>query len=205
MSVSTCQLKHLLPGWCFVCNCANQSRLAVLLRKHVTGTEKGIPSLQEVSRKHPTKYFYCVWAAAAAAAVTPPGFKTSGGATVPCGDNEFRADWKSAEEATTCSSCGKGVYASKTDQIMVYDIENATEKAFAVTSTADDCCKLHLVLGAGAVLLCQCGMGGFCEPACHAIRTKNEHSTACSSHLMQELIYHLASWYCRVVVCSCGK
>lgn len=86
---------------------------------------------------------------------------------MPCGDNEFRADWKLAEEATTCSSCGTGVYASKTDRVMVYDIENATELAFAVTTTADDCCKLHGVLGECAVLLCRCGIGGFGEPACH--------------------------------------
>lgn len=74
--------------------------------------------------------------------VTPPGYKTVGGATTPCGDNEWRAEWKNAADATTCSSCGSGVLMAKTDRLTMYDINNNnTEVQIPVATSADDCCK----------------------------------------------------------------
>jgi hypothetical protein len=76
--------------------------------------------------------------------VTPPGHKTVGGATVQCGDNEFRADWKPAAEADQCNSCGTGVKMSKTDTLKVFnqlDSNNFTH--IPIATSADDCCEWH--------------------------------------------------------------
>lgn len=73
--------------------------------------------------------------------MTPPGFKTVNGATVQCGDNEFRTDWKPAAEAANCSSCGQGVYAYKTERVSLFDIATNNETQIPVTSSSDDCCE----------------------------------------------------------------
>lgn len=79
--------------------------------------------------------------------MTPPGFKTSGVDTVQCADGEYRADWKPANLATNCLSCGTGVFADKTDRVKVFDIADPTNVTYlAVTTSADDCCKLLLAV-----------------------------------------------------------
>jgi hypothetical protein len=76
-----------------------------------------------------------------ACAVTPPGYRTVNGVTVPCGDNEFRADWKPLGEATTCTSCGVGVKMTKTDRLVMYDPMTYNELQIEVATSSDDCCK----------------------------------------------------------------
>lgn len=62
--------------------------------------------------------------------------------TVPCGPNEFRAEWKPAAEAASCQSCGVGVNITKTDRIVVYDPANpSNETQISVATSADDCCE----------------------------------------------------------------
>lgn len=78
--------------------------------------------------------------------VTPPGYKTSGtgaGATVACGSGQYRADWKPANQATQCLSCGDNVYADKTDILKVYDMlsPRAAPTNIMITTSADDCCE----------------------------------------------------------------
>ena len=78
--------------------------------------------------------------------MTPPGYKTVGGETVPCGPNEFRDGWVSAGRATSCSSCGSGARMDKSDAVLAYDPETGAATEVAVATTADFC---HIQRGQG--------------------------------------------------------
>jgi len=80
-------------------------------------------------------YNYCT-----AMAVTPPGYYTANGATLPCPAGTFRADWLPASQASSCTSCGVGVKADKTDRVTRYFV-NGSSLEVAVTTSADDCCE----------------------------------------------------------------
>jgi hypothetical protein len=71
--------------------------------------------------------------------VTPPGYKTVGGATVPCGANEFRDGWASAGQATSCSSCGSGVLVDASDVVLSYDPDSGAATEIAVATSAEFC------------------------------------------------------------------
>lgn len=72
-------------------------------------------------------------------AVTPPGFYSDGGDTLPCPDGSFRSDWKPPAEATTCTNCGTGVLTAKTDRVTNYNISSGEEISIPVTTSASDC------------------------------------------------------------------
>lgn len=80
-------------------------------------------------------------------AVIPPGFFFNGTTTMQCAAGSFRADWKPAAQAASCTSCGGGVKAATTDQVKVYNITDANiQTMLPVTSSADDCCEYTLLL-----------------------------------------------------------
>jgi hypothetical protein len=82
---------------------------------------------------------HCVSHCCPVSAVTPPGFFTDGGDTLPCPDGTFRSDWKPPAEASTCTSCGTGVLAAKTDRVTSYNISSGEEISSPVTTSASDC------------------------------------------------------------------
>lgn len=74
--------------------------------------------------------------------MVPPGYYWNGTITIKCASGSYRADWKPADQATSCTSCGIGVQAATTDQIKVYNDTDYTLTWFEpVTSSADDCCE----------------------------------------------------------------
>jgi len=73
--------------------------------------------------------------------VTPPGYFTANGTTQPCPAGSYRPDWKVAAEAGSCTACGVGVLADKTDRITAYNMVDGSAVELAVTTTADDCCE----------------------------------------------------------------
>jgi hypothetical protein len=75
------------------------------------------------------------------AAVTPPGYKTANGVTVPCEAGAYRSGWTAPGLATSCVSCGVGVFADKTDRIIQYNLVTNQVEFVAVTTEPDDCCK----------------------------------------------------------------
>jgi len=84
--------------------------------------------------------------------VTPPGFKTASLNTTQCATGEYRADWKPANLATNCLSCGVGVYANQTDRVAVYDLMDPTNVTYLpVTSSSDDCCKSYALFVAATI------------------------------------------------------
>ena len=76
--------------------------------------------------------------------VTPPGYYTSNGTTQPCPDGSFRADWKPAAEASSCTLCGVGVLADKTDRVTKYNLVSGVPQEIPVTTSSDDCCECIL-------------------------------------------------------------
>jgi len=110
-------------------------------------------------------------------AVTPPGYKTTNGTTVPCGDGEYRPDWRPATAASRCLECGEHIMSYPLDQIVQYAITvdaNATQ--VAVRASAASCCEClcsvqHSVvvwfspLSACNLILAYCRAGGslFCS------------------------------------------
>lgn len=73
--------------------------------------------------------------------VTPPGYKTVNGATVPCEDGSFRSGWANAGAATSCTSCGTGMFALKTDRLVQYDVDTYMPTNIPVTTSEEDCCE----------------------------------------------------------------
>lgn len=72
--------------------------------------------------------------------LTPPGHFTAGGVTSKCPAGFFRAAWKPAAEATSCTACGEGVKADATDRVTQYNILDPTQStAVNITTSADDC------------------------------------------------------------------
>jgi hypothetical protein len=95
--------------------------------------------------------------------VTPPGFKTTGGNTIQCAAGDYRADWKPANQATNCMTCGTDVFADTTDRLKVFDINDPTNITYlAITTSADDCCKCLAAAGTPVacrfLCLCACNM-----------------------------------------------
>lgn len=76
-------------------------------------------------------------------AVTPPGYKTLNGTTVPCEAGSYRSSWTPG--APSCSSCGSGVAADKTDRIIQYDLLTGAMAYVPVTTAPDDCCECAFV------------------------------------------------------------
>lgn len=74
-------------------------------------------------------------------AVTPPGYKTANGVTVPCEAGSYRSGWAVVGQALTCVSCGAGVRAEKTDRITRYDPASNVPELVPVTTQPDDCCE----------------------------------------------------------------
>jgi len=74
-------------------------------------------------------------------AVTPPGFKTSGGVTEQCPPGFFRADWLQPALATECHACGEGVKLDPSERLTVYDSRTGEASQLAVGTTDEDCCK----------------------------------------------------------------
>lgn len=70
--------------------------------------------------------------------MTPPGYYTASGATLPCPAGHFRADWLPASQASSCTSCGVGVKADQTDRVTRY-LANGSSVEVPVTTSADDC------------------------------------------------------------------
>lgn len=87
--------------------------------------------------------------------MTPPGYKTANGVTVPCEAGSFRSGWAVAGQAQTCVSCGAGVRAEKTDRITRYVPATNVPELVPVTTQPDDCCEC--LLGGS---LCGSGSGG---------------------------------------------
>ena len=73
--------------------------------------------------------------------MTPPGFKTVNGSTVPCEPGAYRDGWVPAEQAARCTSCGSGVSADKTDRVIQYDLVTGALSYLPVTTSASDCCE----------------------------------------------------------------
>jgi hypothetical protein len=87
-----------------------------------------------------------VFPAACVPAVTPPGHYTSGQDTLPCPNGEFRPDWKPAAEAGSCTPCGDGLKADKTDSVIAYNLVTYAQEHVAVTTSATDCCKYSYLI-----------------------------------------------------------
>lgn len=73
--------------------------------------------------------------------VTPPGHFTANGVTTQCANGTFRADWKPAGQAPSCTPCGDNVFADKSDVVVVYDINTYAARQLAITTAAEDCCE----------------------------------------------------------------
>lgn len=72
--------------------------------------------------------------------LTPPGHRTTDGATVICADGEFRGGWQLPEQAESCQSCGDGILSDPDAEITVYAITpDATPSQLAVRTTAAAC------------------------------------------------------------------
>jgi hypothetical protein len=90
-------------------------------------------------------------------AVTPPGHFTASGNTTKCAAGSFRAGWSAAASATSCTSCGTGVYAVEDLQIQLYSLTFPyTTTSVGVTTLPGSCCKYSLpsrvtVLGSARV------------------------------------------------------
>jgi hypothetical protein len=74
---------------------------------------------------------------------TPPGHFTADGKTSKCPEGSYRADWKTAGQATACVACGEGVLALATDTVTKYARGGNKTLEVAVTSSAEDCCKCN--------------------------------------------------------------
>lgn len=73
---------------------------------------------------------------------TPPGYFTSGGSTSKCAAGSYRASWATGSEASSCQSCGTGVFAASDTQIEEYSITNPNSKTLVgVTTSASSCCE----------------------------------------------------------------
>lgn len=70
---------------------------------------------------------------------TPPGHFTADGKTSKCPEGSYRADWKTAGQATACVACGEGVLALATDTVTKYARGGNKTLEVAVTSSAEDC------------------------------------------------------------------
>lgn len=82
-------------------------------------------------------------------AVTPPGYYTSDTDTLPCPAASFRADWKPPAEASSCTPCGVGLKADKTDRLVAFNLVTYAEEQIAVTTSSSDCCECCLLSGWG--------------------------------------------------------
>lgn len=77
-------------------------------------------------------------------AVMPPGHYTTDTATLICPAGSFRADWKQADQAGSCTACGTGVMAVQSDRVVAYDPVTYVPTEIAITTSSDDCCKCVL-------------------------------------------------------------
>lgn len=73
-------------------------------------------------------------------AVTPPGFYTANGVTQQCPDASFRSGWKKGD-AESCTPCGQGVLAEKTDRLTVFDPITYQPSLVNITTDSEDCCE----------------------------------------------------------------
>lgn len=76
--------------------------------------------------------------------MTPPGFYTANGNTSKCPAGSYRGDaeWVPADEATSCYSCGEGVFSTTTESIEVYDPVTEQMTNLDVMTGPTGCCKL---------------------------------------------------------------
>jgi hypothetical protein len=88
----------------------------------------------------------CPAPASTRCAVTPPGFMTAHGSTVPCPPGSFREGWAPPGAAGACVSCGQGVFGAASDSLLVFDA--ATEAATQLPVAADEgaCCEYACAL-----------------------------------------------------------
>jgi len=74
---------------------------------------------------------------------TPPGYFTSGGSTSKCAAGSYRDSWATGSEASSCQSCGTGVFAAFDTQIEEYSMTNPNSKTLVgVTTSPSSCCEL---------------------------------------------------------------
>lgn len=112
-------------------------------------------------------------------AVTPPGHYTTDANTLRCPDGQFRPDWKPAAEAGSCTPCGEGVQAARSDAVVAYNLVTYAEEQVAVTISNTDCCKSLLT---GSCTMCHSACTLFVNSlhAYHAGAAGLVHAT-CSS------------------------
>jgi hypothetical protein len=90
-------------------------------------------------------------------AVTPPGYYTTSADTLACADGEYRAEWKPASAAASCSKCGDNIKSAANDQISAYTITDATGATTTkvdVRASAGSCCEYPQWLLAAWVVVC---------------------------------------------------
>ena len=73
--------------------------------------------------------------------MTPPGHFTANGETKICPNGTYRADWKPPAEASSCISCGDGVFADRTEVVTKWDPVTYVATEVAITIAPEDCCK----------------------------------------------------------------
>jgi len=64
-----------------------------------------------------------------------------------CPDNTYRPDWKAptSPDASSCTSCGMGVLADKSDRVTVYNPVTYEPELLPITTGPEDCCKCDLL------------------------------------------------------------
>jgi hypothetical protein len=74
--------------------------------------------------------------------VTPPGYKTTNGATLPCADGEYRSTWARPAIAAACDACGAGIGSEAQEELVQYALTpDATPRSILVRAQVESCCE----------------------------------------------------------------
>jgi hypothetical protein len=84
------------------------------------------------------------------AAVTPPGYFTTGTSTTKCAANSYRAGWATGTSAASCMPCGNGLSAVDDTQVVQYSTAFPyVATNVGVTTVPQSCCEWPVKLTAG--------------------------------------------------------
>lgn len=79
--------------------------------------------------------------------MVPPGYEILGGTLQACPAGSFRSDWKPATSAGSCTACGEGVKAAKTDRVTIYPdpLNPLNVTIVSITTSSSDCCEFRVI------------------------------------------------------------
>lgn len=83
------------------------------------------------------------------AAVTPPGYFTTGTSTTKCAANSYRAGWATGTSTASCTPCGNGLSAVDDTQVVQYSTAFPyVATNIGVTTVPQSCCEWPVKLTA---------------------------------------------------------